>query len=136
MTAASMPASRKVIAAVWQGVHGDVLAGQAGAGGRGPGQVEAESPLDGVGGKRLAAWVREEGVAGTGGPLFEVGLEDRRGGCRQRSGAFLAAARSASSCAEPRCLIFRDPRREDHTTCTAAPPGDVRFCVVDAVDLA
>ena len=31
---------------------------------------------------------------------------------------------SASSCADPRCSISRDPRREDHTTCTAVAPDD------------
>src|SRR5262249_14680021 len=29
---------------------------------------------------------------------------------------------SASSCVEPRCSIERDPRRDDHTICTAVAP--------------
>ena len=33
--------------------------------------------------------------------------------------------RAASSCAEPRCSISRDPRRDDHTTCTAVAPDTV-----------
>ena len=32
----------------------------------------------------------------------------------------------ASSCAEPRCSICRERRREDHTTCTAIAPDVVR----------
>ena len=43
-----------------------------------------------------------------------------------------AAAVSSSTwpavCAEPRCSIFRDPRREDHTICTAVAP-EVVFTV-------
>ena len=35
------------------------------------------------------------------------------------------AANSASSWAEPRCSIERDPRREDHTICTAVAPEAV-----------
>jgi hypothetical protein len=32
------------------------------------------------------------------------------------------AANPASSWAEPRCSIERDPRRDDHTICTAVAP--------------
>ena len=39
--------------------------------------------------------------------------------------AAFSAATPASSRAEPRCSILRDPRREDHTTCTAVAPKDV-----------
>ena len=39
--------------------------------------------------------------------------------------AALSAASSASSWAEPRCSIERDPRREDHTICTAVAPEAV-----------
>lgn len=43
---------------------------------------------------------------------------------RSAAAAFSAAS-SASSWAEPRCSIDRDPRREDHTTCTAVAPEAV-----------
>jgi hypothetical protein len=36
-----------------------------------------------------------------------------------------SASSSASSCADPRCSISRDPRREDYTTCTAVAPDVV-----------
>jgi hypothetical protein len=39
--------------------------------------------------------------------------------------AALSAFSSASSCADPRCSISRDPRRDDHTTCTAVAPDFV-----------
>ena len=39
-----------------------------------------------------------------------------------------ADAKSVSSCADPTCSIDRDPRREDHTICTAVAP-DVVFTV-------
>jgi hypothetical protein len=39
--------------------------------------------------------------------------------------AAFSAWSSASSCADPRCSISRDPRREDHTTCTAVAPDVV-----------
>ena len=42
--------------------------------------------------------------------------------------AAFSASSSASSCADPRCSISRDPRREDHTTCTAVAP-EVVFTV-------
>ena len=42
--------------------------------------------------------------------------------------AAFSASSSASSCADPRCSISRDPRRDDHTTCTAVAP-DVVFTV-------
>jgi hypothetical protein len=38
------------------------------------------------------------------------------------------AANLWSSCADPTCSIDRDPRREDHTICTAVAP-DVVFTV-------
>src|ERR1700690_3900899 len=37
----------------------------------------------------------------------------------QDEDAFFAASSSASSCAEPMCSIWRDPRLEDHTIWTA-----------------
>jgi hypothetical protein len=43
---------------------------------------------------------------------------------RCRAAAF-SASTSASSCADPRCSISRDPRRDDHTTCTAVAPDFV-----------
>ena len=42
--------------------------------------------------------------------------------------AAFSASSSASSCADPRCSISRDPRREAHTTC-AAVASDVVFTV-------
>lgn len=42
--------------------------------------------------------------------------------------AAFSASSSASWCADPRCPIARDPRREDHTTYTAVAP-DVVFTV-------
>ena len=45
--------------------------------------------------------------------------------CAERA-QFPAGLRdSAPSCAEPMCSMFRDPRREDHTICTAAAPNAV-----------
>jgi hypothetical protein len=41
-----------------------------------------------------------------------------------RAAAFSASS-SASSCAGPMCSISRDPRRDDHTTCTAVAPDFV-----------
>ena len=41
------------------------------------------------------------------------------------SAAAFSAANSASSWAEPRCSIYREPRREDHTICTAVAPEEV-----------
>jgi len=43
---------------------------------------------------------------------------------RCRAAAFSASS-SASSCAEPMCSIFRDPRRNDHTIWTAVAPDEV-----------
>lgn len=43
---------------------------------------------------------------------------------RSRAAAF-SASRSASSCAEPRCSMLREPRRDDHTTWTAVAPEAV-----------
>jgi hypothetical protein len=43
---------------------------------------------------------------------------------RCRAAAFRASS-SASSCADPGCSIPRDPRRDDHTTCTAVAPDAV-----------
>ena len=43
---------------------------------------------------------------------------------RCRAAAFSASS-SASSWAEPMCPMFRDPRREDHTTWTAVAPDAV-----------
>jgi hypothetical protein len=37
----------------------------------------------------------------------------------------LSASTSPPSCAEPRCSIWRDPRRVDHTICTAVAPEAV-----------
>jgi hypothetical protein len=42
--------------------------------------------------------------------------------------AAFSTSSPALSCADPRCSIWRDPRREDHTTCTAVAP-DVVFTV-------
>src|SRR5262245_57239635 len=39
--------------------------------------------------------------------------------------AALSAASSASSWAEPRCSMLREPRRVDHTICTAVAPDAV-----------
>ncbi len=39
--------------------------------------------------------------------------------------AAFSASGSASSCAEPRCPISRDPRCEKYTTCTAVAPDAV-----------
>ena len=39
--------------------------------------------------------------------------------------AVFSASSSASSCAEPMCSIFRDPRRKDHTIWTAVAPDEV-----------
>jgi hypothetical protein len=39
--------------------------------------------------------------------------------------AALSASSSASSCAEPMCSMFRDPRRKDHTIWTAVAPEEV-----------
>ena len=39
--------------------------------------------------------------------------------------AAFSASSSVSSCADPRCSISRDPRREDHTTRTAVAPDAV-----------
>jgi hypothetical protein len=39
--------------------------------------------------------------------------------------AAFSASSSASSCAEPMCSISRDPRRDNHTTCTAVAPDFV-----------
>jgi len=43
--------------------------------------------------------------------------------------AAFSVSSSASSCADPRCLIWRAPRREDHTTCSTAVAPDVVFTV-------
>ena len=43
---------------------------------------------------------------------------------RSRAAAFSASS-SASSCAEPMCSMFRDPRRDDQTSCTAVAPEAV-----------
>ena len=42
-----------------------------------------------------------------------------------RTDGRIPARCSASSCAEPMCSMFRDPRREDHTTWTAVAPDAV-----------
>jgi len=39
--------------------------------------------------------------------------------------AVFNAANSTSSCAEPICSIDREPRRQDHTICTAVAPDAV-----------
>jgi hypothetical protein len=39
--------------------------------------------------------------------------------------AAFSASISASSCAEPMCPMFRDPRRQEHTTWTAVTPDAV-----------
>ena len=39
--------------------------------------------------------------------------------------AAFSASSFASSCAEPMCSIFRDPRRNDHTIWTAVAPDEV-----------
>ncbi|BCQ06740.1 hypothetical protein JMUB5695_00149 [Mycobacterium heckeshornense] len=39
--------------------------------------------------------------------------------------AAFSAANSTSSCAEPMCSIEREPRRQDHTICTAVAPDAV-----------
>ena len=39
--------------------------------------------------------------------------------------AAFSASSSASSCADPRCSISRDPRRDEHTICTAVAPDFV-----------
>jgi hypothetical protein len=57
---------------VSQGMYGDVLAGEVRADGRGLGQMEGEPSLNGVGGKRETARIREKGLAGTGRPLLKV----------------------------------------------------------------
>ena len=44
---------------------------------------------------------------------------------RRRRAAAFSASSSASSCADPRCSISRDPRRDDHTTCGAVAPDFV-----------
>ena len=60
----------------------------------------------------------------------------RRAGSRPRSSspcpaasfcraAAFSSSTSASSCAEPRCSISRDPRCEECTICTAVAPDDV-----------
>ena len=43
---------------------------------------------------------------------------------RRRPAAFSISS-PASSCADPRCSIFREPRRDDHTTCTPVAPDFV-----------
>lgn len=43
-------------------------------------------------------------------------------GPSRRHAAAFSASSSALSCADPRCSICRDPRRDDHTTCTAVAP--------------
>jgi hypothetical protein len=45
-----------------------------------------------------------------------------------KEAAAFSAATPASSWAEPRCSILRDPRRVDHTICTAVAP-EVVFTV-------
>ena len=60
---------------VSQGVHGDVFAGQAGAGGGGCGEVDGEPVPDRVGGHRLTVGSREEGLSGPGCAFVEVGGE-------------------------------------------------------------
>ena len=52
---------------VTQGVDGDVLAGDSRAGRRGPGHVQCQALLDGVGGQRVSVGAGEEGLAGVGG---------------------------------------------------------------------
>src|SRR5690606_34251782 len=37
----------------------------------------------------------------------------------------LRASNSCSSCADPRCSILRDPRRDEYTICTAVAPEAV-----------
>ncbi len=54
-------------------------------------------------------------------PQVELGLP----GGQPLAAAAFSAATPASSCAEPRCSILRDPRRVDHTICTAVAPEDV-----------
>jgi hypothetical protein len=39
--------------------------------------------------------------------------------------AAFRASNSASSCAGPMCSIWRNPRRDDHTTCTAVAPDAI-----------
>jgi hypothetical protein len=56
--------------------------------------------------------IREPGVRS-----WQFGIPDwhaDRGGARPRAATFSASG-SPSSCAEPMCSMFRDPRREDHT---------------------
>jgi hypothetical protein len=75
-------------------------------------------------------WLIFEEVIGSGPP--PAGSRPRlSSGCpaaiRCCAAAFRASS-AASSYADPRCSIFRDPRREDHTTCTAVAP-EVVFTV-------
>jgi hypothetical protein len=46
---------------------------------------------------------------------------DHAASCEAAAAAF-KTANSALSWAEPRCSIERDPRRDDHTICTAVAP--------------
>ena len=39
--------------------------------------------------------------------------------------AAFSASSSAASCADPMCSMSRDPRRDEHTTCTAVAPDAV-----------
>ena len=72
--------------------------------------------------------IREE-VIGNGPPPTPARASPRSSSpcpaaSRCRAAAFSTSS-SASSCAEPRCSIARDPRREDHTICTAVAPDAV-----------
>ena len=57
--------------------------------------------------------------------LAQVEAEFQLPGREPLPGSCLQASSSASSCAEPMCSIFRDPRRNDHTIWTAVAPDEV-----------
>jgi hypothetical protein len=66
--------------------------------------------------------IREEVIGSGPPPCLPVSMPRPSSNCpaiiRCRAAAFSASS-STSSCADPRCSIARNPRREDHTTCTA-----------------
>jgi hypothetical protein len=56
---------------------------------------------------------------------FQVQVELGLPAANRAAAAVLSAASSASSCADPTCSIWREPRREEYTICTAVAPEAV-----------
>ena len=94
-----------------------------------PPRLPAPAPGKRAPGRPAGAPIREE-VIGSG-PPPAASRPRPSSSCPAaiRCAVAFSASSSASSCADPRCSISRDPRREDHTTCTAVAP-DVVFTVL------